>query len=132
MVKNSILTVNTNSGAVVLNTPIPLGNVQARTGCARLNGSSLMLPRGKYLLDVSATFTAAATGDVAFQVYQNGAPIPGATASVTVSVAGTQVKFISIPTLVETYCRCNSNITVQASGNIPTLSNFTVRAVEYQ
>ena len=130
--KNSILTVNVNSGAVALNTPIPLGNVQARTGCARLTGSSLLLPRGKYMVDVSATFTAAATGDVVFQVYQNGNPIPGATASVTVSLADTQVKFISIPALVETYCRCNAAITVQASGNIPTLSNFTVRAVEYQ
>lgn len=104
--ESGIYLVNTNYVAGA-NGTIPLGSVVRRSGCkCQLNGDSVICyGKGAFDVTCSVTLTPVAAGDVGVQLYANGNPIPGATASAT-ATAGSAV---ALPLLgVVRSCGCDA------------------------
>lgn len=124
--KSAIYTANTASTAVAVNGVVPLGSVIRRFGCAvSSSGNAINLnERGYYNIDISATFTASAAGNVTLTVFQNGVAIPGATATTTITTDATQVASLSIPAVARVLDSCSTSaITVVLTGTAATFSN---------
>lgn len=65
------------------------------------NGTSVSLNEtGIYEVEVEATFTSAAAGDVTLQLFANGVAIDGAFATETITTADTEVRSVSFSTYV--------------------------------
>lgn len=133
MSKSLIYTANTAGAEVAIGNTILVGSIIRRYGrCIDATGSAINLTdEGYYLVDVSATVTAAVAGDVALALTQNGVPVPGATAAVTITTANTQTENLSITALVRVM-RCDTaNLSVQVGGTAaPTVENMAFRAVK--
>lgn len=133
MSKALIYTANTAGAEVAIGNTILVGSIIRRYGrCIDATGSAINLTdEGYYLVDVSATVTAAVAGDVALALTQNGVPVPGATAAVTITTANTQTENLSITALVRVM-RCDTaNLSVQVGGTAaPTVENMAFRAVK--
>lgn len=74
-----------------------------------LNGTSILLQhQGIYHITAVITFTAGATGDVTFQLLENGVATSGALVTESVGTADTEVRSISFPylVLVDKACVC--------------------------
>lgn len=133
MSKALIYTANTAGAEVAIGNTIPVGSIIRRYGrCIDATGSAINLTdAGYYLVDVSATVAAAVAGDVALALTQNGVPVPGATAAVTIATANTQTENLSITALVRVMCCDTANLSVQVSGTAaPTVENMAFRAVK--
>ena len=96
------------------------------------NGSVINIREpGYYDVDISATFTAAAAGDVTLTLLQDGVPVPGATATSTITTATTQVENSAIMATVRVMCCGNSNLSVLVGGTAaPTISNMAVQVTK--
>ena len=134
MGKSLILTTNTSSAQVTPGNAVPLGNITRRFGCGYILGNNAIVitQPGYYNIDVLTTFTGT-VGNVVLDVQQNGATIPAATATETLSAANTQSKTITIPTTARVYNESYSPITVvvdTASTSTPTVSAISVRIVK--
>ena len=131
MCTSVLYTVNTATTAAALDAPINLGTVIRRKNCGlSADGSVIRLEEnGYYAVDVSATFTAAAAGNVTLTLYKDGVPVPGALATQTVTTAVAENRSVSIPAVVRQSGSCcdTGSLTVVASGNAPTISNLAVR-----
>lgn len=133
MSKSLIYVVNNAETVGTANTAVALGNIVRRKGCAfRMNGTSISLVEsGYYDIDVSATFTGSAAGDITLTVYQDGAPVSGATVTETVTTATTENISATIPGIVRVYCNSTSNISLVPLGTpVPTFSNIAVKVVK--
>ena len=133
MSKALIYTANTAGAEVDIGNTIPVGSIIRRYGrCIDATGSAINLTdEGYYLVDVSATVTAAVAGDVALALAQNGVPVPGATATVTIATANTQTENLSITALVRVMYCGNANLSVLVDGTAaPTIENMVFRAVK--
>ena len=133
MSKALIYTANTSGAEVAIGNTIPVGSIIRRYGrCIDATGSAINLTdAGYYLVDVSATVTAAVAGDVALALTQNGVPVPGATAAVTITTANTQTENLSITALVRVMYCGNANLSVLVDGTAaPTIENMAFRAVK--
>ena len=133
MSKALIYTANTAGAEVAIGNTIPVGSIIRRYGrCIDATGSAINLGEpGYYLVDVSASATAAATGDVTLSLAQDGVLIPGATATVTVATVNTQVVNPKIVGIVRVMCCNSSSLSVVVGGTTaPTVENMTMSVVK--
>lgn len=133
MSKALIYTANTSGAEVPVNNTIPVGSVIRRYGrCIDATGSAINLAEaGYYLVDVSATVTAAVAGDVVLALTQNGVPVHGAAATVTITTANTQTENMSITALVRVMCCDTASLSVLVDvGTAPTVQEMAFRAVK--
>jgi hypothetical protein len=133
MSKALIYTANTAGAEVAIGNTIPVGSIIRRYGrCIDATGSAINLGEpGYYLVDVSASATAAATGDVTISLAQDGVLIPGATATVTVATVNTQVVNLKIVGIVRVMCCNPSSLSVVVGGTTaPTVENMTMSVVK--
>lgn len=75
------------------------------SGLALGNNSILISDCGSnyYEVEVNATFTVPVAGTVTLNLQQNGNNVPGATASVTVATATTEVNTLSFKAIIRTF-----------------------------
>lgn len=133
MSKALIYTANTAGTEVAIGNTIPVGSIIRRYGrCIDATGSAINLTEeGYYLVDVSATVTAAAAGNVALALTRNGVIVSGATAAATITTANTQAENLSIIALVRVMCCDTANLSVQVGGTAaPSVENMAFRAVK--
>ena len=133
MSKALIYTANTAGAEVAIGNTIPVGSIIRRYGrCIDATGSAINLTdAGYYLVDVSVSATAAATGDVTLSLAQDGVLIPGATATVTVATVNTQVVNLKIVGIVRVMCCNPSSLSVVVGGTTaPTVENMTMSVVK--
>lgn len=131
MSKALIYTANTTAVTVPVGNTIPVGSIIRRYGCISATGSAInLVEAGYYDVDISATFGAAATGDVTLTLLQDGAAVPGANTTETISVANTQIKSATLMPIVRVKCCGNSTLSVAVSGNAATVTNFTVKVIK--
>ena len=133
MSRELIYTANTAGAAVPIGNTVPLGSIIRRYGnCISANGSVINIREpGYYDVDISATFTADAAGNVTLTLLQDGVPVPGATATSTITTATTQVENSAIMATVRVMCCGNSNLSVLVGGTAaPTISNMAVQVTK--
>ena len=132
MGKALIYTANTAGAEVAIGNTIPVGSIIRRYGrCIDATGSAVnLVETGYYEVDVTATVTAAAAGDVVLALTQDGVPVPGARAAVTITTADTQVENLKISAVIRVMCCGNANLSVLVDGTAaPTVQNMAFRAV---
>ena len=133
MSKALIYTANTAGAEVAIGNTIPVGSIIRRYGrCIDATGSAINLTdAGYYLVDVSASATANATGDITLALAQNGVLIPSATATSTVATVGTQVVNLKIAAIVRVMCCESTSLSVVVGGTTaPTVENMAVSVVK--
>ena len=132
MTHNLIYTVNNAGAAVPIGNTVPVGSIIRRYGkCLDANGSAINLnDPGYYLVNLSATFTAAAAGNVTLTLQQDGVPVAGATSTETIVTATTEVANIAMTAIVRVMCCGNSRLSVVVGGTTaPTISNLAIGVV---
>lgn len=133
MSKALIYTANTSGAEVPIGNTIPVGSIIRRYGrCIDATGSAINVQEtGYYLVDVSASVTAAVAGDVVLSLTQDGVPVPGAQAATTITTATTQVENLKITSVIRVMCCGNANLSVLVGGTAaPTLANMAFRVVK--
>lgn len=133
MSKALIYTANTSGAEVPIGNTIPVGSIIRRYGrCIDATGSAINVQEtGYYLVDVSASVTAAVAGDVVLALTQDGVPVPGAQAAATITTATTQVENLKITAVIRVMCCGNANLSVQVGGTAaPTVQNMAFRVVK--
>lgn len=127
--KSEIYVVNSTNGTVTTDAgtfvQIPFGSVVRRYGQSLgLDGSSILCcSRGYFDIKTSLTFTPTAAGPVTLQIWQDGRPLQGATATQQ-GTAGNPIN-LSFPSVARNCAYdCNSNLTawIDAPGNIVNFS----------
>lgn len=134
--KSLIDVATTTSTSVLAGGTIPLDTVVRRRGCdISQAGSSIAISdcgSNYYLVNVTATFTAPVAGVATITLQQNGAAVPGATASTTITTATTEVRSLSFSAIVRTF-NCQQiidTLTLVNSGVAITLSNVAVSVIK--
>ena len=133
MSKALIYTANTSGAEVPIGNTVPVGSIVRRYGrCIDATGSAVNLTEpGYYDVDISATVTAATAGDVILALTQNGVPVSGATAAVTITTVNTQTETMSITAMVRVMCCDTANLSVLVDGTAaPTVQNMALRVVK--
>lgn len=127
----AIYTANTASQSVGVNTAVNLGTIQRRFGCALNAGAtSISINKsGYYAVTAVITFTAPAVGDVTLSLQQNGAQVPGATVSDTVTTATTEQNTMTLIAIVRSTTG-NDTLTFVNTGVAITPSNVAVSVVK--
>lgn len=129
MSKSLIYTANTSGVTPSVGSTVPVGSIIRRKGdCIDASGSAINLREpGYYAVAISATLTAAAVGTVTLNLQQNGVNVPGATASVSITTAGTQVENVAIVAIIRVLCCGDAALTVSVGGTTaPTISNLAI------
>jgi hypothetical protein len=133
MSKALIYTANTAGAEVAIGNTVPVGSIIRRYGrCIDATGSAINLGEpGYYLVDVSVSAAANATGDITLALAQNGVLIPGASATSTVATVGTQVVNLKIAAIVRVMCCESTSLSVVVGGTTaPTVENMAVSVVK--
>lgn len=115
----SIFVGTPTSAVVAAGGVLPLTSILRRQcGCISALGSdSVILDRpGYYKVTATATFTAPAAGVVALRLTQDGNPVPGVTASTTITTATTEVRSLAVSGVVRVTC-CNGSSALQLVNN---------------
>lgn len=129
MTHNLIYTVNNAGDAVPIGNTVPVGSIIRRCGkCIDATGSAINLNEsGYYDVDVSATFTAAAAGNVTLTLQQDGVPVAGATGTETIATANTEYANIAFLPKVRVKCCGNARLSVVVGGSTaPTIYNLAI------
>lgn len=132
MSKSLIYTASTTTVTPAIGSAVPVGSIIRRKGdCVNASGSAInLLEPGYYNVAISATLTAAAAGTVTLNLQQNGVTVPGATASVAITTANTQIENLAITAIVRVLCCADAALTVSVGGNVgPTISNMAITVV---
>lgn len=132
---STIYVVNNASVTVPAGSGIPVGGIVREKcescGCYRVSGTTInVTKKGWYLVSVSATFTAPATGDVTISMLQNGVEVSGATATESITVADTQPRNISFTSVIRVNCCSPSTLSFEVSGSGATITNFATAIVK--
>lgn len=134
MSKAAIYVANTTEQVVAINGVLSLGSVIRRFGCNNcgnpiidLAGNAISLNgSGYYDVDVSVVVTPTAAGTVTLTLYQDGVPVPGATASATVAAVDTTVT-LPIDAIVRVFNNVGfSALTLVLTGAAATVDNVAV------
>lgn len=101
---SALYTINTNLD-VAANGTIPVGSTVRRFGCnLQVNGPDIVCCGvGYYDVEGSITLTPEGAGEVGVQLYADGAPVPGALATVTGTAGNIDNLFVT--TLVRQKCQ---------------------------
>lgn len=134
---NSLIDVATTTSTSVLSGGIiPFSTVVRRRGReVGQAGSAVAISdcgSNFYLVSVTATFTAPATGVVQLTLQQNGSSVVGGTASTTISTVSTEVRSLSFTAIVRTFNNANlvDTLTLLNSGVAITLSNVAMSVIK--
>lgn len=134
---NSLIDVATTTSTSVLSGGvIPFSTVVRRRGReVGQAGSAVAISdcgSNFYLVSVTATFTAPATGIVQLTLQQNGSSVVGGTASTTISTASTEVRSLSFTAIVRTFNNANlvDTLTLVNSGVAITLSSVAMSVIK--
>ena len=132
--KSLVYTTNSTATVVAVGSEVPVGSVRRRMGCDYVVGdrSIYINKAGYYLIDFSATLTAATVGDVIFNVQENGQTIGSATESI--ATANTIFHTAAIPAVARVYCCAGATISIEidpASTTAPTIESSSLRIVRY-
>lgn len=133
MSKALIYTANTSGAEVPIGNTVPVGSIIRRYGrCIDATGSAVNLVEpGYYIVDVTASVTAAVTGDVVLALTQNGVPVPGARAATTITTSNTQIENLAMTAVIRVMCCDTANLSVLVDGTAaPTVQNMALRAVK--
>ena len=133
MNKSLIYTAYTAGAEIPVGNTVPVGSIIRRYGqCIDATGSAINLTeRGYYDVAVSATFTAAAAGNVRLTLLQDGVEVPGATAAETITTAATEIANIGIVAPVRIQCCDTSALSVRVDGTTaPTISSMAIKAIK--
>lgn len=135
--KSGIYAANTVAGTAITNggTYVP-NTIMRRYGqYCQLAGNGISIGSGSgcgtagagyYDVEAVATVTASAVGTVTATLYQDNAPLLGATATATASAIG-DVVALPISALVRLGCNCDtSNLTIVISGQATTSNNLSI------
>lgn len=120
--------VNRTPQVIVVGDRVNFGDIVRRYGCSvNMSGGNVSITgEGYYDIDASVTFVAGAAGVVTVTLLKDGAIIPGAGASATVTDAGTVTLNIP-PCTIRQKCCCESTITAVISGVVGSITNATIR-----
>ena len=125
------------SVAVASSEAIPFVNNRYIVGCGNSHaaGSPAIVLRkpGYYLVNFNGVLSAALTGTVSAQLYDNGVAVPGATSSATIATAGdlTNISFSSVVKVLES-CACvdnTTNLTIVNTGLASTYSDAEISII---
>lgn len=133
MSKALIYTANTAGAEVPIGNTVPVGSIIRRYGkCIDATGSAINLVEpGYYIVNVSASVTASAAGDVILALTQDGVPVPGARAAATITTADTQIVNLAMTAVIRVMCCDTANLSVLVDGTAaPTVQNMAFRAVK--
>lgn len=140
MSKSVIQIVNNTSQAIVENGTINLGSIIYRFGpnlCMN-NGALSIAGAGYYGIEVSATILPSAQGQVTMELYQNGSPINGASATINASSTTVPVTLALPPTMVKINyngnCPCErlpESVSLVLTTGAGTISNVVTQASKY-
>lgn len=111
MSKSVIQIVNNTSQSLIENGTINLGSIIYRFGpnLGINNGDLSIVGAGYYSVNISITVIPSAEGQVTVELYQNGSPITGASATVNASSTTVPITITLPPTMIK----------VNYSGNCP-------------
>ena len=126
MSQSMIQTLNSTNQELVENSIIGLGTTINRYGCdCRQNGNGIEISGSNYFeITANIVVTPAAVGNVTVTVQKNGANIPGATATGSVSTADNTVT-LPIDFIIRRYCCCNGADTITfVINNAATVNNI--------
>lgn len=131
MSKSLLYAVNRNNQIIVVGDRVNFGNIVRRYGCGiNLSGGEVSVTdEGYFDIDASVTFVAGAAGIVTVTLLKDGAIIPGAGASATVTDGGT-VTLVVPPSAIRQKCCCESTITAVITGVVGSITNATIRVVK--
>lgn len=129
--KSNIYVATTASSAVVANGVLPLSTIVRRRGNdVNLSGNAIAITdcgSNYYKVTVNATFTAPVAGVVTLTLQQNGVNVTGATASVTVATATTEVRSLAFTAIIRTFNNQGiDSLSVVNNGVAATFSNTAV------
>ena len=133
MADSLILMTTPTTANVLANGVLPLSTISRRVGriITSSNNSVILYAPGYYDIDVTVTFTAPEAGTASIELQSNGATIPGATASTTITTADTEVRSLTIPGyIVRTFCNVPITLTIVNSGVAIDTSNIAL-SVKY-
>lgn len=129
---NLIYTANSTAQTVPVGGTVNLGSIKRRTGCAlSMSGDTITMHKsGYYDVYAGITTTPNAAGTVTATLYQDGVPVPGATASATVAATDTAVS-LAFPAVVRLCGECcTSNLTVVMSGVETVINNIGMKVIK--
>ena len=112
---------------------VPVGSIIHRYGpCIDATGSTINVKEpGYYLVNISATFTAAAAGNVTLTLQRDGVAVSGATATETIATAATESANVGITAIVRVMCCGNARLSVLVDGTaVPTITNMAIGVVK--
>lgn len=111
----SIFVGTTTAAVVAAGGVLPLTSILRRQcGCiSQIGSDSVILERpGYYKVSGTVTFTAPAVGVAIVNLTQDGNPVPGITASASVTTATTEVNTLAVSGIVRVSC-CNGSSALQ-------------------
>lgn len=132
MSKSAIYTAMTAPTSVAIGSTVPLGTTIRRFGCNIAQDGNAITIKGKGYFLVTASITAApdAVGTVIVSMSKDGVPVPGATASGSVSTAANPAA-LPITTIVRNACDCDSSaLSFTLDGTASTVQNVAVMVVK--
>ena len=108
-------------------TDISFGNVIREYGLINpIGGNVSIRDTGYFDIDTNFVFVSGGTaGNVTIQLTENGNPIPGAVATVTMGTTGTTS--VSIPAIVKRFCKCNETIIGATITGSATVNTATIK-----
>ena len=127
---NNIVLLPTNASSVTFQTDCIRTNSCGCNNCqswlCHNTGSANydIVKGGLYEIDFDVTASAAAGGVIAFQLYNNGEPIPGTLVAETVTAANDYVN-LGVNKKIRVCCNGNANISVRAVPTVPTPTTTT-------
>ena len=139
MSKSAIQVINNTSQSFIENGILGLGNIIYRFGpnlCVNNNALSIM-GAGYYSILASATILPTAAGQVTLELYRNGVPIPGASATVNATSTTIPITIALPPTMIKVNyngsCPCEripESITIVATTGEGTATSVSTQAIK--
>lgn len=121
----ALYTANTTAQTVAVGGTVALGSIVRRYGCGlALSGNVISITNpGYYDVDISVTAVPTAAGTVTVSLFQDGAAVPGATASETVAAAANSVS-MSLSSLIRMLSSANvTNLSLLLTGAASSVTN---------
>lgn len=124
--------VNNTTQTVLENGTVVPGTVVHRNcqSQATLSGNSInIVGTGYFNVDVSVTLAGSEAGNAVIQLYKDGAAVPGATGTQTITTASTEYRTISFSAEILRQCACAgmTSITLVNTGIGVTITNVAIR-----
>ena len=127
-----LYTVNQSSQNVAAGGVVAPGSVIRRFGqCVNLSGNGVEIRGpGYYALSAVVVCAPVAAGNITATLSKDGVPIPGATATASVTTAGNAVSLPIVAVVRETCCGDSASAVTCSLSAAASVSNYALRAVK--